>query len=480
MSQAGDAAIIVGFDALNGRWLTPAAAAGSFVPVPPLAGVLLTDSGSLQTDSHDLGNIVCVTPQAVLRPGSVNDIVKMVSYSREHAIKVSVRGQGHTTFGQSLSPGLVIENRWLNQIHSIGPDGAIVDPGLLWHDLIVAAYGHGLTVPAFTGYTQLSIAGTLSVGGVPPANQAGLQIDNVSELDLVTGTGELHTGCSETSDQDLFEAALGGLGQCSLITRAKVDLVPAKSMARTYRIEYFDNATFFSDLRTLINRGELDGVYNIWSPSGPTLSHQINAVAYYNPGSPPDDTHLLRGLSVPPAAAVKLDTTYLEFVFTVDQLYAAYQADGWDTLVKPWFDVWLPDSTVEQYVGEVIQSLTPQDVGPTGFVLLFPQRRSKLTRPFFRVPDTAGGSDWVYLFDILTSSPLPGPNRQFADQMLARNRRLFDRARALGGTCYPIGSLQFSPDDWVAQYGDSWPRFTAIKQRYDPANILTPGPGIFA
>lgn len=475
------AALVAGFDTLGGGWLTAnASRSGSFSGVPPLDGVLMIDAWSRHADSHDLGNIVHVTPQAVLRPGSVQDIVKMVRYCSGLGIKVAVRGQGHTTFGQGLSPGLLIENKWLNRIHSIGSDGAVVDPGVLWHDLIVAADKHGLTVPAFTGYTQLSVAGTLSVGGVPIANRVGLQIDNVSELDLVTGTGELHIGCSETNDRDLFEAALGGLGQCSLITRAKVNLVPAKSLARTYRIEYLDNAMFFRDLRTLINRGELDGVYNIWFPFGTTLTYQINATVYYNPGQPPNDADLLRGLSVPPAAAVKLDTTYLEFVFTVDLLFAAYQAAGWDTLVKPWFDVWLPDTTVEQYIGDVILTLSLLDVGPTGFVLLFPQQRSKLTRPFFRVPDTGGGADWVYLFDILTSSLLPGPDAAFADQMLARNRRLFEHARALGGTRYPIGSLSFTHDDWVTQYGDSWQRLATLKRRYDPANILTPGPGIFA
>jgi FAD/FMN-containing dehydrogenase len=109
---------------------------------------------------------------------------------------------------------------------------------------------------------------------------------------------------------------------------------------------------------------------------------------------------------------------------------------------------------------------------------VFRIRRSDLTRPFFRVPEP-DGSDWVYLFDILTSSEKPGPDPAFARRMLDRNRRLFDRARELGGVRYPIGSLEFDRRDWQRHYGPLWPELVRRKRRYDPHNILTPGPGIF-
>jgi len=52
----------------------------------------------------------------------------------------------------------------------------------------------------------------------------------------------------------------------------------------------------------------------------------------------------------------------------------------------------------------------------------------------------------VWLFDILTSSEYRSRS-VFVTQMLARNRTLFEKARALGGTRYPIGSLEFSHQD---------------------------------
>lgn len=154
-------------------------------------------------------------------------------------------------------------------------------------------------------------------------------------------------------------------------------------------------------------------------------------------------------------------------------------ANGWyqRARVKPWFDVWLPDSKIEQYVGGVVPTLGVRDVG-AGFVLIFPVKRSRITRPSFLVPD-GDGNGWVYLFDILTTSPLPGPDPDFAAEMLERKPRLYVKARDMGGTRYPIGSLDFTPEDWVAHYGERWLDFQARKRRFDPQGILTPGPGIF-
>ena len=105
-------------------------------------------------------------------------------------------------------------------------------------------------------------------------------------------------------------------------------------------------------------------------------------------------------------------------------------------------------------------------------------RGSSFTRPFFRLPHAAQG-EWVYLFDVLTASPFPGPNDAYAQAMLAGNRGWFEAARDAGGTRYPIGAVEFNHADWQQHYGESWSEFAKRKQRFDPDNILSPGSGIF-
>src|SRR6185369_14200604 len=146
---AAGAAAVAGFDPIAGRWVrqVDAASCPSFVGAPQINGTLLLDTASREADATDKGNIVRELPCAVLRPGSVEDIRQMILFCRSNHIQVAARGQGHTTFGQSLSGGLVIENQTLNVIHSIGPSGADVDAGVRWKDLLLAAFQQGLTPP---------------------------------------------------------------------------------------------------------------------------------------------------------------------------------------------------------------------------------------------------------------------------------------------------------------------------------------------
>ncbi|MDH6109379.1 cytokinin dehydrogenase [Kitasatospora sp. MAP12-15] len=473
----------VGFSAAAGTWVADAdaAAAAPFDRVPHLDGELLLDAASRAADSVDQGHIVARTPGAVLRPGSVDDVAKMVRFCADRGIKVSARGQGHTTYGQSLNEnGLVIEMRWLRQIHRVGPQGADVDGGVLWTELMTAAFAHGLTPPVFTGYTDLTIAGTLSVGGASPGagSTRGLQIDHVQELEIVTGRGEVLV-CSGSQHVDLFKAALGGLGQCGIIVRARLGLVPAQPAMRVYQFTYPVGTVPVGDLRILTERGETLGAYLSWALTGTSFVGRLFVSAPFTPGSPPDGQHLLRGLSQPPSAATVIDLSYPDWVTQVNREVAQLDAAlDYEHLVKPWFDVWLGDSEVDRFVQDVLAGLSPHDFAPGSLLLLIPAKRTGVDHPAFRGP-RADSTPWMYLFDILDNSATPGPDPAFTTDRLQRNAELYRKARDAGGSRYPIGALEFTKADWVAHYGDVWTEFQNTKTRFDPHNILNPGPGIF-
>jgi len=474
------AALVFGFDPVTRSWIAEAQArhGNPFDRLPALDGMVSTDPASIAPYGTDAGSIVHNSPFAVLFPGSVRDIQKMVRFCRRHRIYVACRGQGHTTFGQSQAAGgLVIDMGSLNQIHSITPTRAAIDAGATWKDLTLATVAQGFTPPVLTGYVNLSIGGTLSVGGMSGAFNAGAQVDHVQELEVVTGRGDLER-CSRHHNRDLFDACLAGLGQCGIITRAVLDLVPAKSRARTFLLHYTDNAQFFSDFRTVLNRGEFDRAFTLLFPKeGGGWIYELNAVKFYDPGDEPDPDFLLRNLSLPVAAATVNDSTYLEHILAVDVVVDFFKSVGlWNGVLHPWFDMVLPDSAIEAYAGEVLPTLTPEDVGPTGFMLIFGLRRSAFGQELFRVP--AAGK-WVWLFDVLTAAPAPGPNPEFEERMLTRNRALFEKGRTVGGTRYPIGAVEFNHIDWVRHYADAWPEFKHWKRRFDPDTILAPGPGIF-
>src|SRR5262245_52906942 len=106
------AATVLCFDPATRSWVRSAEASPSspLDRLPQLDGVVVTDDASLAAVATDVGSIIHRTPLAVLRPGSVRDIQKMIKFCRRFNLKVAARGQGHTTFGQSqVEGGLIVE-----------------------------------------------------------------------------------------------------------------------------------------------------------------------------------------------------------------------------------------------------------------------------------------------------------------------------------------------------------------------------------
>lgn len=482
LAGVATATAVVGFDPVRGRWISEAAASGcpGFAHAPHLDGALYFDTTHRQEVATDQGNIFEQAPIAVLAPGSTKDVRKMVKFCRLLGIRVAMRGQGHHMGGFALSPGLVVDSRSLAEIHSIDEVGrtADVDAGVTWKQLLEATVPLGLRPPVLTGYADLSVGGVLAMGGTSGAIAEGTKVEHVRELIVVTGKGD-ERRCSDSHRSDLFEVALGGLGQCALITRATIDLVPCEPNVRSYQLFYTDNAQYFSDLRILLAREEVPYMFTLLFPTPAGWLYVLNIGAFYYPDAPPDDAFLLRELSLPPEAAVVAEYDFLSYALLVDtQVEIFRQQLNWDELIKPWVVSLLPDSVAEEYVGETMAGLTEVDIGPGGFIILFSMRRDTMTRQLPRVPDADLG-EWVHNFGILTSSATPGPDPEFVEQMLTRNLQLYDNAKDLGATRYPIGAVPFDQGDWEEHFGDFWPELEHRKNEFDPNGILTPGPGIF-
>jgi FAD/FMN-containing dehydrogenase len=151
---------------------------------------------------------------------------------------------------------------------------------------------------------------------------------------------------------------------------------------------------------------------------------------------------------------------------------AFLQSQGLWTRPHPWLDLFVAESDAEAFVGETLARLSPEDLGPFAPILLFPLRRDRFTRPLFRVPPT----ETVFLFDLLRTAPA---DAGAVARLVAANRALFERNRALGGTHYPIGALRLSRQDWERHFGEQWGALVAAKRRYDPDGVFASGPDVF-
>lgn len=466
--NAAATATVAGFDPIRGSWVTSANA--NTIDTPALDGELLLDLPSRESVATDFGKVIQRVPRAVLKPGSVSDIVKVVRFCNRLRIPVAPRGQAHTMFGQSqVAAGVAIDMRTLNTIHSITASVAQVDAGVIWRDLLTATVAQGLTPPVLTDYIGLSVGGTLSVGGVSGTSyRLGTQIDNTLELEVVTGEGDLVT-CSPFRNRRLFEAVLGGLGQCAIIVRASLRLVPAPAHARVFDMVYASLDALLADMR-LVLQDERFSHFEALMPAlpGGGFAYVLEGVSFYT-GAPPDNSALLAGLRFIPGTVNPFDQTYFGFCDRVNVIAADLTAAGRWQLPHPWLDMFVPDSQVNPYVGSVLNELSLADV-PDLPCILYGFRKSRLTRPLLRTPD----EPLFFLLDILrTTDPAS------VAAAVAQNRVFYERAVDMGGKFYPISAVPLSERDWQRHYQPAFGLLRSAKSRYDSRDILTPGPGIF-
>ncbi|WP_030355854.1 FAD-binding protein [Streptomyces scopuliridis] len=484
---AATAATVVGWNVATQTWATAAeagSARGYVAPVPPLDGTLRTSAADLVQFSKDFGNLVKdIVPWAVLVPGSVNDIVKMVNFARSNNLKIAANGrsgtgddlESHSNYGQAAVPGgISIDSRGLSKIISVGSTTAVVEAGVTWAQLTDAAMAKGKTPPAMPDYMHLSIGGTLSVGGIGgTVGKYGLAVDTVESIDVVTGTGQLVTA-SATVRPDLFNAALVGGGQVGIIVRATVRIAPVKERIVVFSLVYDDMAAYLADSEKVLAEGrfEVQAGEMLRTPDDAGWRFKLELGAVYT-GTAPARDPLIAGLRDVRAEAVIDDMPFRDYIFRFDA-YVDYlkEADYWDQ-PKPWLSLFLPASKAKQFLQLAQAELTANDLGG-GFLLTYPYRTSKLKRPLGVQPNESV----AYLFDLLR---FPHPGEPDIQGMLEQNRRLYDKAVALGAKRYLVGAIPgMTPAEWKRHFGNRYADFCNAKRRYDPAGILTPGQGFFA
>jgi cytokinin dehydrogenase len=484
LKQAGTGLAVVAFSPTLRSWTAEAEPLDGLVPVPPLDGELVLSGPDLDQAADDFGHLVSRRPCAVLRPASAEDIAKMIRFARAQGVHpIGIAGQGavgdsHSTFGQSqVDAGVVVDTSSLSSVgtvESVDGDSVWADAGASWLEVLEATLPHGLSPPTLTDYLGLRVGGTLSVGGIGgQAFRSGLQVDNVLELEVVTGRGEIVT-CSRRERPVLFDTVRAGLGQLAVIVRARLRLLPVPPETRTYLALYSDLGTFTRDQERLIRDGRFDYVEGQAVPAdGGGWNYLLEAVKYFDPdGSDgaPDDAALTGDLGFLPGTLTTEDRSYLDFANRLAPLVAFLRQIGVWFLPHPWVNLFVPGRHVVPFVEGVLARETPETTGE-GPILLYPFPSRRVRAPMVELPN----GPIVYLLSILRNTiPPTDPAGQ-----VARNRAIYEQLAVLGGKRYPISSVPFSQADWRRHYGGHYHRFALRKRRFDPDRVLTPGQGIF-
>ncbi|KAJ4765974.1 Cytokinin dehydrogenase 1 [Rhynchospora pubera] len=485
-----------------------------------IASKIRTDEQSLLSVSTDYGNLTTSIPDAVLYPSSPHDISSLIrfSYSSSNPFPIAPRGNGHSINGQaSAQDGVVINMTSLGYGHSnriiVSIVNQYVDVGgeKLWIDLLHETLKYGLTPSSWTDYLHLTVGGTLSVGGISgQTSRYGPQISNVLELDVITGQGEMIT-CSKDQNSDLFLAVLGGMGQFGIITRARISLSPAPQKVHWIRLVYTDVLTFTRDQERLISAENSEGsplrLFNYvegsflvdrgllgsWrSPEFFTDSdydrmsqlvtedglggvYYIEGAVYYTDEiavQVNQELELLLGeLSYVPDYAFIRNVSYVEFLDRVHDGELKLRELGEWEVPHPWLNLFVPKSRILDFDAGVIKGIL-SNRSAAGIILMYPMNRNMWDdRMSTMIPD----EEIFYTFGLLRSS-----SREKLQVMIDENDKILQFCNLAG-----IKYKQYLPHyattkGWMKHFGKKWNNFLAMKAKYDPELILSPGSTILS
>lgn len=151
-----------------------------------------------------------ITPEAVIRCASAEDIQKVLSFAQTHQLALVPRSGGHGYAGYSASEGIVLDLHELSEI-SIGEGTATIGAGAKLVDVYDQLTAHGVAIP-LGSCLSVGIGGLTQGGGIGIVDRAyGLTCDNLLSAEVVLADGQIIT-CDANNHADLFWALRGGGG----------------------------------------------------------------------------------------------------------------------------------------------------------------------------------------------------------------------------------------------------------------------------
>jgi glycolate oxidase len=205
-------------------------------------------------------------PDAVVFPGSAEEVAQIVRLAIEHRFPVVPRGAGSGRSGGSvpIAGGVVLVLTRLNRILEVSREDlvAVVEPGVILTRLKNAVEAQGLYYPPDPSSADFcTIGGNVAeCAGGPVAVQYGVTRDYVLGLEVVLPTGEIITTGTRTMKgvvgYDLTRLFLGSEGTLGVITRITLRLV-SKPPARQTLAAGFKSLTAAAAAVSLILRSGL-------------------------------------------------------------------------------------------------------------------------------------------------------------------------------------------------------------------------------
>ena len=409
--------------------------------------------------SYDFGRMDRSVPGAVATPETAEAVSSIVRRAARGGVQLAIRGGGHSQGGQSLTDGgLLLDTMRLNRVQVLGPKLVRAQGGAQWGQILDALHGTRLLPRVLADIPEVTVGGTLSAGGLgTTSHRYGLQVGQLEQLEVVTGTGE-RVRCSATQNGNLFDAVRGGQGQFGIITEAWIRLREAGSRIRQYELRYCDFDRFASDFEQIVDEDRFDHL----RAQTRFHDHEIVLLAGLEYDKEPEDGSVLEGLGC----------DRIGFTRDTADVGRAGMFPRWGFNWRnyhPWRDWFMPWETLRKALAQ--PWLDPDWVprAPWSWTGLFPIRAGAIDAPLVMHPQ----GERMISYSILAVLG----KYETATELVRRLEQIDRTLVELGGKSYLSGGVGYGRNEWEQHYGEKFETGSKWKREFDP-NQVFPGKGM--
>lgn len=211
-------------------------------------------------------------PEAVVRPGSVASVARIMAWAMAHRIPVTPRGSGFGYVGGCVpvEGGIALSLAGMKRIRSVSALDftAVVEPGVITATLQAAVERKGLYYPDPASRADCSIGGNVATNaGGPRCLKYGVTRDYVLGLQVVLVTGEVVRLGGKTHKNktgfDLHRLFVGSEGMLGVVTEVTLKLLPLPPYRACLGVGFADMKTAAKAIRSIFAAGFLPSALEV-------------------------------------------------------------------------------------------------------------------------------------------------------------------------------------------------------------------------